>query len=99
MLEEIGIDENGMPIFAEITEQVIAVDAASFRIALSRMNIREIVESLIANADQDIKDLYEYKTEFHSNSAILNNFAAANNMSNELQQVFVVAQQVMQELN
>jgi DNA integrity scanning protein DisA with diadenylate cyclase activity len=98
MLEQIGIDENGMPIFSEITEPVIAVDSASFRIALTRMGIREIVESLISTANQDIKDLYEYKTEFHSNNKILNDFATANNMFAELQQVFVVAQQVMQEL-
>ena len=78
-------------------EQLIVVDKASFKIALARLGLLDTVLALVSNADIEIQILFNDKTEFHSNNKVLNEFAAQHDMAEQLQDVFALAQQIMQE--
>lgn len=70
---------------------VYILDAADFRINLRRLGLRETVETAIANSGNgELQDLWEYKTEIHSDNPVLIEFANSIGLGDRLLEVFTV---------
>lgn len=70
---------------------VYVLDAAQFRINLRKLGIRQQVEDAIAaSGNGELQDLWEYKTELHSDNQALVAFAASIGMSDKLTEVFTL---------
>lgn len=75
--------------------EIKTASAANFRIALSRLGLRTAVESAIsASSDNEIKDLWEFRVELHSNNSILISFAQSIGLENRLNEVFDLAHEI-----
>lgn len=69
--------------------------AANFRIALTRLGIRSAVEAAIAaSTDTEIKDLWEFRVELHSDNPILISFAQSIGLESRLDEVFDIAETI-----
>jgi len=65
------------PTPAPIVEPVV-ITAWQLRKALTATGLRVMVEAAVANSgDQDLKDDYEYRTEFHSDNPLVLTMGAA----------------------
>lgn len=60
-------------------EPGIVVTPRQFRQALTKTGLRSAVDAFVATQNQDIKDWYEYATEFDSSHPMVVNMAAAMN--------------------
>jgi hypothetical protein len=74
-----------IPVPSEVTP-------AQFRRALNQLDFRNMVETAVAQADQDTKDMWEYSTSFHRDNPVLIGMASFLNISIEqLDDVFILA--------
>lgn len=60
-----------------IAEPAISITPRQFRQALTRANLRQSCDSMIANSDQDVRDWYEFATSFESNHPVVLQMAQA----------------------
>ena len=75
-----------------LPEPIYTASAASFRRALRRLNLREAVETAIQNSGNgELIDMWEYETTLHSNNTHLVAFAESLNISDKIEQVFILA--------
>lgn len=65
----------------EMPREFISVTPRQFRQALTHSGLRSSVEALIASADQDVQDWYEYGTSFENTHPVINEMAAYLNHS------------------
>lgn len=59
------------------TKPVVVITPRQFRQALTRAQLRQMVETLIANSEQDVKDWYEFATGFESTHPVVLQMAQA----------------------
>lgn len=70
----------------------IRIDAFQLREALNQLGLRSTIEILVANGSQTLKDMWEYKTEYHSDHPnVLALGAAVGKTPGEIRQVFLFA--------
>lgn len=68
------------------------VSPRQIRQALTRVNLRDLVEAAIAQSDQDTKDWYEFATAFDRTNPKVAELAAALNVTDEqLDQLWTLA--------
>ena len=78
-----------IPVTAKIAS------AVSFRIALRTLGLRDKIEAEIAaSTDLDLRDMWEFSTEIHSDNVSLVSFAKSLNLDNQLAAVFDAAAQI-----
>lgn len=70
----------------------IRIDAYQLREALNQLGLRATIESLVNQGSQTLRDMWEYKTEYHSDHPeVLNLGAAVGKTPDEIRQVFLFA--------
>lgn len=70
----------------------IRIDAFQLREALNQLGLRSTIEDLVATGPQSLKDMWEYKTEYHSDHPeVLALGAAIGKTPGEIRQVFLFA--------
>lgn len=69
-----------------------AISAVQARLALNRAGLREAAETAIAQADQDVRDLWEYAATLHRDHPVLRALAAAVGLTDaQLDDLFIQA--------
>ena len=56
---------------------IVPVTPRQIRMALTRAGLRATVEAVVAAGDQDLKDWYEYSTEFNRDNPLVEQMATA----------------------
>jgi hypothetical protein len=86
----VWLDSTPKPTIEEIDEWIESykfvpqtITARQARLVLNRHNLRQTVETAIANADQDTKDEWEFATEIRRDWASLVQIATAIGLTNE----------------
>ena len=75
----------------QIRDSMQPLSAWQVRKVLTQFNLREKVETAIANADQNTKDAWQYAKEFQRNDILLNGMATALGLTDEqLDELFTV---------
>lgn len=65
-----------LPVYPP-TKPAVVITPRQFRQALTRAQLRQMVETLIANSEQDVKDWYEFATGFESTHPVVLQMAQA----------------------
>lgn len=67
-----------------------------FRLALTRMNLREQIENIVKNSSQDIKDGWDYATSFDRLNPFILQLGKILNLSyHEVDEVFFLASEIV----
>ena len=76
-------------------ELPIEVDAFQLREALNQLGLRSTIESLVAQGSQTLKDMWEYKTAYHSDHPEVAAMGSAiGKTAAEVRQIFELARTI-----
>lgn len=84
--------EGEIPVYVEPAPQIPPVSPRQIRQALTQLNLRSVVEEAITAGSQDLKDWWEFSTEFlRTHPEVIDMGKTLGKTPEELDQLWVLA--------